>query len=152
MSKIRYSRLRQEINPSIESEIARAPCLGLYRNADTRLQRADGQATPCRNPAAVRLAQRCCRAWPIPPRSFSSRLTNNARIGVPSSSVYAATKAGLISLARTLSGELIGRGIRINAVSPGPIVPVELVLVASLARPGGNCGAAIKVRSARRSG
>jgi NAD(P)-dependent dehydrogenase (short-subunit alcohol dehydrogenase family) len=71
---------------------------------------------------------------------------------VPSSSVYAATKAGLISLARTLSGELIGRGIRINAVSPGPIVPVELVLVASLARPGGNCGAAIKVRSARRSG
>jgi NAD(P)-dependent dehydrogenase (short-subunit alcohol dehydrogenase family) len=45
----------------------------------------------------------------------------NARIGMPNSSVYAATKAGLISLARTLSGELIGRGIRVNAVSPGPI-------------------------------
>ena len=33
----------------------------------------------------------------------------------------ASSKAGLLSLARTLSGELIGRGIRINAVSPGPI-------------------------------
>lgn len=45
----------------------------------------------------------------------------NARIGMPNSSIYAATKAGLISMARTLSGELIGRGIRVNAVSPGPI-------------------------------
>jgi NAD(P)-dependent dehydrogenase (short-subunit alcohol dehydrogenase family) len=45
----------------------------------------------------------------------------NARIGAPGSSVYAATKAGLASLARTLSGELIGRGVRVNAVSPGPI-------------------------------
>ena len=45
----------------------------------------------------------------------------NARIGMPNSSVYAASKAGLISLARTLSGELILRGIRVDAVSPGPI-------------------------------
>jgi NAD(P)-dependent dehydrogenase (short-subunit alcohol dehydrogenase family) len=40
---------------------------------------------------------------------------------MPNSSVSVATKAGLISLARTLSGELIGRGIRTNVVSPGPI-------------------------------
>lgn len=46
----------------------------------------------------------------------------NARIGMPNSSVYAATKAALVSLARTLSGELIGRGIRANVVSPGPVV------------------------------
>src|SRR3954449_4000708 len=45
----------------------------------------------------------------------------NAHIGMPASSVYAATKAGLVSLARTLSGELLPRGIRVNAVSPGPI-------------------------------
>lgn len=45
----------------------------------------------------------------------------NAHIGMANSSVYAATKAGLISLVRTLSGELLPRGIRVNAVSPGPI-------------------------------
>jgi len=45
----------------------------------------------------------------------------NAHIGMPNSSVYAATKAALISLARTLSGELIGRGIRANVISPGPV-------------------------------
>ncbi|MGA2588525.1 MAG: SDR family oxidoreductase [Bryobacteraceae bacterium] len=36
-------------------------------------------------------------------------------------SVYGATKAALLSLTRTLSGALISRGIRVNAVSPGPI-------------------------------
>lgn len=45
----------------------------------------------------------------------------NAHIGMPNSSVYAATKAAIISFVRTLSGELISRGIRVNAVSPGPI-------------------------------
>jgi NAD(P)-dependent dehydrogenase (short-subunit alcohol dehydrogenase family) len=40
---------------------------------------------------------------------------------MPNTSVYGATKAALLSLARTLSGELIGRGIRVNAISPGPI-------------------------------
>lgn len=44
----------------------------------------------------------------------------SAHIGLPQSSVYAASKAALLSLARTLSGELIGRGIRVNAISPGP--------------------------------
>ena len=36
-------------------------------------------------------------------------------------SVYSATKAALRSLARTFSAELVDRGIRVNAVSPGPI-------------------------------
>ncbi len=45
----------------------------------------------------------------------------SANIGVPNSSVYAASKAALITLARTLSAELVGRGIRVNAISPGPI-------------------------------
>ncbi len=45
----------------------------------------------------------------------------NAYIGMPNSSVYAASKAALITLARTLSAELVGRGIRVNVVSPGPV-------------------------------
>lgn len=45
----------------------------------------------------------------------------NAHIGMPNSSVYAASKAALISLARTLSAELLPRGTRVNVVSPGPI-------------------------------
>jgi NAD(P)-dependent dehydrogenase (short-subunit alcohol dehydrogenase family) len=44
----------------------------------------------------------------------------NNEIGMANSSIYAASKAALRSLARTLSGELISRGIRVNAVSPGP--------------------------------
>ncbi len=44
----------------------------------------------------------------------------SARIGLAQSSAYAASKAGLLSLARTLSGELIERGIRVNGLSPGP--------------------------------
>lgn len=45
----------------------------------------------------------------------------NAHIGMPGSSVYAASKAALISLAKTLSAELLPRGVRVNVVSPGPI-------------------------------
>ena len=45
----------------------------------------------------------------------------SAHIGMPNSSVYAASKAALLTLARTLSAELVGRGIRVNAISPGPI-------------------------------
>jgi len=45
----------------------------------------------------------------------------NAHIGMPDTSIYGASKAALISLARTLSAELLPRGIRVNVVSPGPV-------------------------------
>ena len=54
------------------------------------------------------------------PASIILNTSINNRIGMPNTTVYAATKAGLASLIRTLSGELISRGIRVNAVSPGP--------------------------------
>ncbi|MFB9451880.1 SDR family oxidoreductase [Dactylosporangium vinaceum] len=41
--------------------------------------------------------------------------------GLPASSVYAASKAALRSMTRSLARELLARNIRVNAVSPGPI-------------------------------
>ena len=55
------------------------------------------------------------------PASIVLNASINAHIGMPNTSVYGASKAALLSLTRTLSAELIGRGIRVNAVSPGPI-------------------------------
>ena len=55
------------------------------------------------------------------PASIVLNTSINAHIGMPNSSVYGAAKAALLSLARTLSGELIPRGIRVNAISCGPI-------------------------------
>jgi NAD(P)-dependent dehydrogenase (short-subunit alcohol dehydrogenase family) len=43
-------------------------------------------------------------------------------LGTPNASVYSASKAAVRSLARTFAAELVGRGIRVNVVSPGPIV------------------------------
>jgi len=45
----------------------------------------------------------------------------NAHIGMAGTSVYSATKAALITLARSLSAELLPRRIRVNAISPGPV-------------------------------
>ena len=42
-------------------------------------------------------------------------------LGIPMISAYSATKAALRSMTRTLGRELLDKGIRVNAVSPGPI-------------------------------
>ena len=41
--------------------------------------------------------------------------------GIAMTAVYSATKAALRSMTRTFARELLDRGIRVNAVSPGPI-------------------------------
>lgn len=43
------------------------------------------------------------------------------QLGSPNFSVYGASKAALRSLVQSLALELVSRGIRINAISPGPI-------------------------------
>jgi len=45
----------------------------------------------------------------------------NAYTGMPNTSVYGASKAAMNSLMRTAATELAPRGIRVNAVCPGPI-------------------------------
>lgn len=46
----------------------------------------------------------------------------NAHMGMAGASAYGGSKAALVSLARNLSAELLPRRIRVNAVSPGPVV------------------------------
>lgn len=43
------------------------------------------------------------------------------RKGVPNHAAYAATKAAVRSLARSFSADLLGRSIRVNTLTPGPI-------------------------------
>jgi len=50
---------------------------------------------------------------------LNSSIANSS--GMATTAVYAATKAAVRSLARTLSSELAPKGIRVNSVSPGPI-------------------------------
>ena len=45
----------------------------------------------------------------------------NNQIGMAGTGAYAASKAAARSMVRTLASELVGRGIRVNAVSPGPV-------------------------------
>jgi len=49
----------------------------------------------------------------------TTSITN--QLGSPNFSIYGASKAALRSLVQSLSLEFIGRGIRVNAISPGPI-------------------------------
>lgn len=63
------------------------------------------------------------KALPLLSRNASIIVTTSItnQLGSPNFSVYAASKAALRSFVKSMGLELIGRGIRINAISPGPI-------------------------------
>ena len=44
-----------------------------------------------------------------------------AQKGFPNATVYSATKAAVVNLAKTLSTDLLSKNIRVNTLSPGPI-------------------------------
>jgi NAD(P)-dependent dehydrogenase (short-subunit alcohol dehydrogenase family) len=50
----------------------------------------------------------------------------NAHLGIPGTTVYGATKAAVINMAKTFSRDLLETGIRVNAISPGPITSAIL--------------------------
>jgi len=50
----------------------------------------------------------------------------NAHLGMASTSVYGATKAAVVNMAKTFSRELLEQGIRVNVISPGPITSALL--------------------------
>src|SRR3989442_6447811 len=43
------------------------------------------------------------------------------RLGLPGGAAYGATKAALISLTQSWTAEFSPRGVRVNAVAPGPV-------------------------------
>lgn len=63
------------------------------------------------------------QAAPLMVKGSSIVLTSSFlnEVGAPGFSILSASKAAVRSLARTLGAELAPRGIRVNAVSPGPI-------------------------------
>ena len=63
------------------------------------------------------------KALPLMKEGGSIILTTSAvdQKGSPNTTVYAATKSAVRSLARTVSAELLERGIRVNSIAPGPV-------------------------------
>jgi len=64
------------------------------------------------------------KAVPLMPKGSAIVLNAsiNGHIALPGSSVYGASKAAMINLAKTLSVDLLEKGIRVNVVSPGPVM------------------------------
>ncbi len=63
------------------------------------------------------------KAIPILNKGASVIITSSGvnKQGMPGTVIYGASKAAVRSFARSMSAELVDRGIRVNVISPGPI-------------------------------
>jgi len=68
------------------------------------------------------------KAIPLMPKGSAVVLNAsiNAHLGMAGTTVYGASKAAVINMAKTFSAELLEKGIRVNAISPGPIISALL--------------------------
>ena len=69
---------------------------------------------------------------------FTTSLANIK--AVPALSAYGAAKAALRSMTRSLAGELSPRGIRVNAVNPGPIGATDILQKVGMPEGGSRSG------------
>jgi NAD(P)-dependent dehydrogenase (short-subunit alcohol dehydrogenase family) len=99
-------------------------CAGIFRPRNfTEMSTADLTRTIKINLSGAFL---CCRAAirPMRTRGFGSIVLLSsllARVGTVNGADYAASKGGILGLARSLALELAGDGIRVNTVSPGVV-------------------------------
>lgn len=71
--------------------------------------------------AAIHLGQALLPAMKAAGSGRIVLISSRGALGLQSRTAYAATKAGMIGMARTWALELAGRGVTVNVVSPGPI-------------------------------
>lgn len=71
--------------------------------------------------SAVQLVQACLPSMRARRFGRIVLVSSRAALGLPTRTCYAATKAGMIGMARTWALELAGDGITVNVVAPGPI-------------------------------
>lgn len=71
--------------------------------------------------AAIHLGQALLPAMEAAGSGRIVLISSRGALGLQSRTAYAATKAGMIGMARTWALELAGRGVTVNVVSPGPV-------------------------------
>ena len=76
--------------------------------------------------AAITLVQACLPAMRAARHGRIVLMGSRGALGLATRTAYAATKAGMIGMARTWALELAADGITVNVVAPGPIADTEV--------------------------